>query len=220
MNCPRNPMKAETTDEEVVDVCFRLPGGRLPIDHAYTLFKGISASLEWFADEPAARLHQVHTAASGSGWLRPEASSGEELHLSRRTKLTLRVPKRRAEDSLALSGQVLKLGAYSLTPTAGKLVALYPASTLLARHVVCDENEEEAGLVERLKKALDENGVAGATLICGRVNHITTPDGILHTRSLVVTNLAPDGAMYMLREGIGPGGKLGCGVFIPYKRIE
>ena len=213
-------MRADTTGEEVVDVSFRLPGGRLPIDHAYALFKAISASLEWFADEPAARLHQIHTAASGSGWMRPETSSGEELHLSRRTKLTLRVPERRAEDTLALSGQVLELGDYSLKPHTGKIVPLGPARTLLARHVLCDENEEESNLVERLTRMFGETGIDGATLICGRAHRIVTPEGILHTRSLVVTHLDPDGAMSLLRNGIGPGGKLGCGVFVPYKHIE
>lgn len=210
---------SDATGKEVVDVSFRLPGGRLPIDHAYALFRAISGTLAWFAHDPAARLHQVHTAASGSGWTRPEDSSGEELHLSRRTKLTLRVPQRRAEDALALSGQELEVGGYSLTPRVGKVVPLGPAGTLLARHVVCDESEDESRLVQRLTETLDENGVIGATLICGRAHRIVTPEAVLHTRSLVITNLDPDGAMCLLRNGLGPGGKLGCGIFIPYKRI-
>jgi hypothetical protein len=36
----------------------------------------------------------------------------------------------------------------------------------------------------------------------------------------VVTNLDPDGAVGLMRYGVGPGGKLGCGIFIPYKRID
>lgn len=211
---------ADAAREEIVDVSFRLPGGRLPVDHAYALFREISNALSWFADEPAARLHQVHTAESGSGWIRPEASSGEELHLSRRTKLTLRVPERRAEDALALSGRSMDISGYSLTPGTGKVVRLEPASTLLARHVVCEENEEESRLVLRLTETLRETGVNGATLICGRTHRIVTTESVLHTRSVVVTNLDPDGAMSLLRNGLGPAGKLGCGIFIPHKRIE
>ena len=211
---------ADAASEEIVDIAFRLPGGRLRVDHAYALLGAISAALPWFADEPSARLHQVHTAATGSGWMRPEESPADELHLSRRTRLTLRVPERRAEDALALAGREMDIGGYSLTPGGGKIVPLVPASTLLARHVVSEDNEEELRLVARLEHSLRERGVQDAKLICGRTHRIVTPESVLHTRSVVVANLDPDGAMSLLRIGIGPAGKLGCGIFVPYKRIE
>ena len=211
---------ADSAADEFVDVAFGLPGGRLPIDHAYALFSAISAVLPWLADEAGARVHQVHTAATGSGWMRPEDATGDELHLSRRTKLKLRVPRRRAEDTLVLSGQVMDVAGYPLTPGSGKVVALMPASTLLARHVVCEEQEDESRFVPRLNASLRGSGVTGATLICGRTHRISTPDCVVHTRSVVVTNLDPDGAACLLRQGIGPAGMLGCGIFIPYKRIE
>lgn len=211
---------ADAANEEIVDVAFRLPGGTLPIDHAYALSSAISDALPWFAEEAAARLHQVHTAESGSGWTRPEASSGDQLHLSRRTKLTLRVPERRAGDALVLSGREMDIDGYPLKPGEGKIVTLMPATTLLARHVICDEDEDESQLVPRLKESLAECGVNGASLIFGRKHRIATPESVLHTRSVVVTNLDPVGAMSLLRRGIGPGGKLGCGIFIPYKRID
>jgi CRISPR-associated protein Cas6 len=204
----------------MVDVAFRLAGGRLPVDHAYALFSAVSDALPWFADDAATRLHQVHTAATGSGWMRPEDAPGDELHLSRRTKLTLRVPERRSGDALALSGREMEIDGYSLTPGAGKVLSLLPASTLLARHVLCERDEEESHLVARLTTSLSEAGVNGATLMCGRAHRIVTPESVLHTRSVVVTNLDPDGAMALLRNGIGSAGKLGCGIFIPYKRID
>lgn len=211
---------AEPTKEEIVDVAFRLPSGRLPIDHAFALFGQISHALPWFAGEAAARVHQVHTAAPGSGWIPPDESSGEELHLSRRTKLTLRIPRRRARDAMALSGIKMNVSGYPLTPGAGRVIPLVPTGTLLARHVVCEINEEESRFVPRLTETFREHGVVGAKLICGRAHRIVTPESVIHTRSLVVTNLDPDGAMSLMRNGIGPGGKLGCGIFIPYKRIE
>lgn len=211
---------ADTALEEIVDVAFRLPGGRLPVDHAYALFVEISGLLPWFADEAAARLHLVHTAESGSGWMRPEATTGNELHLSRRTKLTLRVPQRRALDTMALSGHEMDIGGYSLTPGAGKVVPLLPATTLLARHVVREESEDEPTLAKRVNQSIRDFGVIGAKLICGRAQQIVTPQSVIYTRSLVVTNLDPAGSISLLRHGIGSNGKLGCGVFIPYKRIE
>lgn len=211
---------ADAVTDEVVDVAFHLPGGRLPIDHAYALFSAISAALPWFANDSAARLHQVHTAATGSGWMRPEEMSSEALHLSRRTRLKLRVSEHRAEKALGLSGCVLDIDGYSLTPGAGRILPLVPAGTLLARHVLCEDDEDESHLVARLDEALRNFGVNGAKLICGRAHRIATPDAMLQTRSIVVTNLDSDGALCLLRHGIGPAGKLGCGIFIPYKRIE
>jgi CRISPR-associated protein Cas6 len=206
--------------EEIVDVAFRLPGGQLPLDHAYALCGEITAALPWFAHEAAARLHLVHTAESGSGWLRPEASSDGSLHLSRRTKLKLRVPKRRAADTMSLSGRRMNIGGYTLAPGPAKILPLVPASTLLARHVVCEDGEDESSLTPRLAQALHASGVDGATLICGRAHRIVTPQSVIHTRSLVVTKLDRNGALHLMRNGIGPAGKLGCGVFIPYKRID
>lgn len=206
--------------DEMVDAVFQLSSGRLPMDHAYALCSAVSAALPWFPGESAARLHQVHTAATGSGWMRPEESPSGELHLSRRTRLKLRVPQRRAGDALALSGREMDIGGYTLAPGAGKIVPLLPAATLLARYVVCEEDEDEAHLLARLGETLRSSGVNGATLICGRAHTIAIPEGSLHTRSIVATRLEPDGAMNLLRNGIGPQGKLGCGIFIPYKRID
>lgn len=211
---------AEAVTEKIVDVAFRLPGGRLPVDHAYALLAEISKVLSWFTEEADARLHLVHTAGPGSGWAPPNASSGEELHLSRRTKLTLRIPERCAEEAMTLCGRRLDISGYLLTPGAGKVLPLTPASTLLARHMVCEINEHESRLVPRLTETLRQYGVTEATLICGRAHQIVTPDAVIQTRSLVVTNLDPDGAMSLMQNSIGPAGKLGCGIFIPYKRIE
>lgn len=211
---------SDTPSEEMVDVAFRLAGGRVAVDHAYALSNAISDALPWFAEESRARLHQIHTAESGSGWMRPEASPGDELHISRRTRLVLRVPRRRTGDALVLAGRALDVGGYPLTPGAGKVLALAPAATLLARHVVCEEREDEESLVARLTRVLGALGVGAPSLICGRFHRIATPGRVLHTRSLVVTRLDAGGSMSLLRNGLGPAGKLGCGVFIPYKRIE
>ena len=121
---------------------------------------------------------------------------------------------------MALSGRTLRIGEYSLTPGAGKVVPLVPAGTLLARHVVCDADEDESSLIPRLAQTLRESAVDSGSLICGRAHRIITPQAVIHTRSLVVTGLDDDDALALLRLGIGPAGKLGCGIFIPYKHID
>ena len=207
------------SSDEVVDVAFRLAGGRLPVDHAFALSTAITAALPWFEREPDARLHQVHTAAAGSGWMRPQGAPGELLHLSRRTRLVLRLPARRAGDALALEGHPLDVDGYPLEPGAAKVVPLAAADTLLARHVVCGEDEQEDHLLARLGQSLGALAIDDAKVICGRAHRIATPQRVLCACSVVVTGLDDAGAMALLRHGVGPEGKLGCGVFVPYKHI-
>ena len=206
--------------ENMVDVAFRLHGGRVPVDHAFALSRAVCATLPWFDTEPAARLHLLHTADSGSGWLRPDDTPGAELHLSKRTKLRLRVPGRRADDAMALCGRPMELHGQSLTPGPAAVLSLAPADTLFARHVVCGPGEDESRFVQRLTETLRESGIRSGRLLCGRAHRLSTPDAVVHTRSLVVTRLDPESATSLLRNGVGPCGKLGCGVFIPYKTIE
>ena len=59
---------------DIVDAVFAIACRSLPVDHAYAMQQAIQEALPWFAEEPLAGLHTVHGAASGSGWMRPEAS--------------------------------------------------------------------------------------------------------------------------------------------------
>ena len=213
------PPLARASDE-IVDVAIRLGGGRLPVDHAHALSLAIREALPWFADAPCAGLHLVHVAASASGWQRPDGDQGRELHLSRRTRLKLRVGAGRAADVLALGGKTLQVGGYPLGLGAGKVVPLAPSETLLARHVVCEADEPESAFIARIAAAVAACGARAASMLCGRSQRIVTPHEILHTRSVVVADLDPPGSLALQRLGVGPGRLLGCGLFIAYKRID
>ena len=57
------------------------------------------AALPWLADDDRAGVHLIHVAESGNGWMRPEDAENEMLYLSRRTKMTLRLPKEYIEET-------------------------------------------------------------------------------------------------------------------------
>jgi hypothetical protein len=45
-------------------------------------------------------------------------------------------------------------------------------------------------------------------------------NGSVFTRSLMVADLASEDAIKLQQEGIGPGRKFGCGLFLPQKGIK
>jgi hypothetical protein len=83
--------------DDMVDLAFRLSGGTLAVDHAHALSSAVLAELPWLASESGSGVHQVHVASSGHGWVRPDRDDCDVLNLSRRTRLTLRLPGRSAE---------------------------------------------------------------------------------------------------------------------------
>lgn len=207
--------------EDVVDLQFSISCKALPVDHAHALSEAVMAALPWFADEEQAGLHLIHVAESGNGWERPEGQD-ELLYLSRRTKLTLRVPQQRVEQAHALSGQKLDVAGHDLEVGKGNVRLLSITTTLYARYVaVADpemsEDEFLGGLVEELKQL----GVRFKKVLCGKETAFSTPEGPILTRSLMVADLSYDDAVRLQEIGVGHHRykKMGCGLFIPHKAV-
>ena len=129
-----NAAKAEfVVPDDVVDIAYKLECKTLPLDHAQALTDAIQAALPWFTQETRTGLHLIHVAESGNGWYRPEDPEHEVLCLSRRTRMTLRVPKHRIDDAHALSGCTLDIQGYQLTVGEGTIKPLSALPTLFAR---------------------------------------------------------------------------------------
>ena len=142
----------------------------------------------------------MHSAAcppvTGAGWTRPDDASEDELHLSRRTRLVLRLPERRAGDAMTLSGRSLDVAGCRLTPGAGKIVALAPATSdrglgctpvtpLPGEIISCTSGTaaycESGGFVAvDFNRCVDEDG----TEIDGRVEAVPNVRGVVPTVSV------------------------------------
>jgi CRISPR-associated protein Cas6 len=205
---------------EVIDMGFRLAGGTLPVEHAHPLSTALRSALPWLEQEPRAGVHLIHVAASGNGWLRPDGSAGEVLRLSRRTRLTLRLPGERSDDARALCGQRLSLDDHRLELGKAAVRPLRPSSTLFARYVAADEDADEEAFLVWIVSVLHDLGIEPRKLLCGKSNLLATPDGPLFTRSLMIADLAPDASIRLQQEGIGTGRLMGCGLFVPHKSID
>ena len=209
-------------DDDTVDVGFRLAGGTVPVAHAHALCRSVLAVLPWLADEPRSGIHQIHAAASGNGWMRPDADGCDVLNLSRRTRLTRRVPRARLADTERLSGQTLDLGGHRLRVGEAKARPISASGTLFARYVICEGagHEDEERFVAWAADALTGMGITPRRLLCGMSSHIDVPGERLHARSLMVASLPPEASLELQRRGLGGGRLMGCGLFVHHKGID
>ena len=213
----------EETDQEryavpddVMDLLFSVRCPTLPVDHAWNLSEQIRQVLPWFANESVAGLHLIHGADSGNGWERPEGAD-QLLHLSRRTKLTLRWPNHRLRDAEQLSGRVLNVAGHSMEVGESKPRPLSMTNIVYARYVVTGHDQSEEEFIEWAVETLNSKRVKFKKILCGKQTELATPNGPLKTRSLMVANLSQEDAVVLQQEGIGPHRSLGCGLFIPQK---
>lgn len=210
--------KEYVVPEDVVDINFRVICKMIPTTHAHELQQQIYQALPWFEDEQHTAIHQIHGATSGNGWERPP--DGELIHLSKRSQMTLRVPQHRVDETMALVGNRLDIAGHELEVGKATVKLMVPLATIFSRYVVVpeglDENEFVAWVVDDLK----EKNINIRKMLCGISHVISTPEGELETRSVMLADLNKPESVKMQEEGVGPGRHLGCGIFLPHKGIK
>jgi CRISPR-associated protein Cas6 len=212
----------ETTEvtDEVVDLVFALRCRCLPVDHVHALSQAVQDLLPWLESEPYAGLHAVNVAASGNGWVRPEDPEAL-LHLSRRTKFELRVPKHRIEEAQQLEGATLDVGGHEFTIQQASVRPLSTITTLFTRALATEQDllDEEA-VLDWVSVQLKALNIIPRKMLCGTEHHIETPERRIPTRSLMIADLEVEESLRLQQHGLGPYRLLGCGLFIPHKDIN
>jgi CRISPR-associated protein Cas6 len=212
--------KVYVVPDDIVDVAFGIACPCLPVDHAHALSQALLQALPWLQQEQHAGIHLIHGAESGHGWQRPEAPDKELLHLSRRTKMTLRLPKQRIADAKKMTGMTLEINGYPLQVGRATVRPLSTLSTLFSRYVISRADEDEEQFVRRVAIELEQLGISVRKLLCGKSHVIALPEGQILTRRLMVADLKAAQSVKLQQRGLGPGRKIGCGLFIPHKGVE
>ena len=206
--------------DDVVDLAFRVNCPTLPLDHAHALSSGLLRELPWLAEEPHAGVHLIHGATSGNGWYRPEDAANEMLHLSKRTRMRLRVPRHRLDDARELSGKKLDVSGHPLEVGESEVFLLSSLSTLFSRYVIAREEDDEERFLEAAAEELQAIDIPCRKLLGGITHRMAFPDGEVFTRSLMVADLEPEQSVRLQQIGLGKGRTIGCGLFIPHKGIK
>lgn len=210
-------------DDSVVDLLFGIQCRELPVDHVYPLSKAIHDALPDHISENDLGVHPIYLAGSQNGWERPDASLGQNLIPSKRTKLVLRVKKEHQQAITdALVNQTLDVNGYSIKVlNKPRVRKLSKDSTIFSRAIVCSEQETENEMqfLQRIQQQLASMNIPLKKALCGKTSTFETPDGDVTTRSIMLADLSPEQSVKLQQQGLGDQQHLGCGLFMPHKGI-
>ncbi|MGD2117753.1 MAG: type I-MYXAN CRISPR-associated protein Cas6/Cmx6 [Chromatiales bacterium] len=210
-------------DDTVIDLLFNIECRELPVDHIHSLSTALKQVLPQLEEDSGIGVHPIHLAGSQNGWERPDASKGQNLILSRRTKMTLRVPGDQAGEIIEqLTDITLDIDGFPLTIRSAKSKKLSTQGTIFSRSIICTatEADDEMLFMQRMQQEFNAMGIRVRKALCGKMDRIATPDGPILTRSLMLAELCPEDSVKLQQQGIGAGRDLGCGIFIPHKGID
>lgn len=208
----------ETVPDDVVDLSFKISCKQIPTMHALELAQALYKVLPWIEQYPEIGIHQIHGAATGNGWERPP--DGELMHLSKRSKMHLRVPREKIDDARQISGETLDIAGYSVEVGEASVKLLNPIQTLFARYVIGPRALDEDQFMDWLAEELKQRDIQVRKMLCGIGHTIKTADGEIETRSVMIADLDKTNSLSLQETGVGPGRHFGCGIFLPHKGIR
>mgnify|MGYP001817217519 CR=1 FL=1 len=207
-----------TSSDKVVDLSYKLDCKQLPTRHAWELAQALYEVLPWLKDEPEVGIHQIHGATSGNGWERPP--DGELIHLSKRTRMNLRVPMSRIGDANELVGKTLDIAGHSVKIGAMATKQIAPISTIFSRDIVTTEGISENDFLAMIVDELKSRGIQVRKMLCGIGHEFEVNGEQVSTRSLMIADLEKHESVALQEQGVGPHRHFGCGIFIPHKGIK
>ncbi len=204
--------------DDVVDLAFNIECPSIPVDHAYALSSAIIGILPWFANEPECGLHIIYGGASMHGWQRPESQDATIL-LPKRTKLRLRLPQERIEDARKLCGRTLDISGHKMEIGQAKAMHLVSSNTFYSRYVYSDIVEDDEQFTQRSIQELRAMNLRFTKALSGKGHTISTPDGQIHTKSLMVSGMSAQDGVKLQINGLGKYRQMGIGLFVASKSI-
>lgn len=205
-----------------VDVLFRIHCKQLAVDHAEDLSTALLEQVPWIADIPNVGIHTIHVAGSQNGWERPDASIGEKLMLSKRTRLRIRIPLEHATPlANALSEQQLLIGEEPLCISSAAIKKLDSSTTLFSRSCsfggIASQEAEESHFTAKVIKACEKVGFSPNKILCGKSLTVQTSKGPIYCRSVMIADIPKQYSLALQDTGLGQWRMLGCGILLPHK---
>jgi CRISPR-associated protein Cas6 len=206
------------TSDKVVDLSYKIDCKQIPTCHAWELSQALYEVLPWLKDEPEVGIHQIHGATSGNGWQRPP--DGELIHLSKRTRMNLRVPVSRIGDANELVGKTLDIIGHSLAVGRMASKPINPLSTIFSRYIVVPDGMNEDDFLYWVVNELKARDIQVRKLLCGIGHEFEANGEKIETRSLMIADLDKLSSLALQETGVGPHRHMGCGIFMPHKGIK
>ena len=202
---------------DIIDLIFSLAARTLPVDHQWALRQALLGALPQLNDYPNIAIHDIHNASSSNGWIKPEHGV---LHLSRRTRLCLRLPTQALMKIQALEGKTLDIAGHSLVIGESHTRELSAHKTMFARYVLDTSDGNEGVFIAAVLDMLKEKNIVPPRIISGREHIISTPETLLNARSVMLDGISAIESFRLQAEGIGQDQQIGMGIFLPHKSID
>ena len=204
---------------KMIDVAYRINCKTLPFDHAYELSKEITKLLPWLAEDKLSGIHTLHGPDSGNGWMRAE---DEEIFLSQRTRLIIRMPKEKVELAKQLENQILEVLGNKIKIGKSNVKPFLVVRDLICRFVLNHEDvcENENEFLSKMINELNSFEISIKRAICGKTKSLTINGKKRSGRSLMIADLSKENAVRLQDIGVGEGRIFGCGIFLPHKSID
>ena len=206
--------------DDIVDLSFVIKCKCLPLEHMHSLSTSLNTALPWLMEEKLAGIHPINGAESGNGWERSD-DPNELIYLSRRQKMTLRLPKERLASAESLVGQTLNVKGYDIEIGKTSIKKLSDLPTAFCRSISTDGRMGEDDFLQWAFEELKALNINVRKMMPGkeRVTKLTDNSERV-TRSLMVAELEQAESVRLQQHGMGGGRMLGCGIFMPQKDIK
>ena len=192
--------------QDMIDVVFDLDGAIVPGHYPFLLWAELLRCLPWLAEEAVAGVHPLRGSASG-----------DNILLSKRTKLILRLPVSRVSQANKLTGQQLNIEGSMLVAGKAREKELQAATTLHAYTVETALSEVE--FLADMRAKLQAMKI-DCNLICDKFRKISNGKQTVSGFGLVLHDLKLPASLSIQRTGLGGARQLGCGIFVPFKAIS
>ncbi len=202
---------------DMVDLSFSVDCKELPYDHAYELSSELINIIPEIQNDSRNAIQTLHGPMSGNGWVRPDS---ENIFLSKRSKLLMRVCKNQLDNVRSLEGKNIKIFGNKLFIGKSKVKKFLIVKDLFCRFVNSNANLSEDNFLEQVQKELEKSNIHISKAICGKSKIISFGKISLHTRSLMIADLTKEESLKLQEKGVGKQRLYGCGIFLPHKSID
>jgi CRISPR-associated protein Cas6 len=200
----------------MIDVMFPVVGQSLPVDHSYELYAALSHENTWFHEPDCPARFAPINGQPGTPGL---------LHLTRDSRLRIRLPPEDIPQALVFAGRSLKIGNFRIRLGVPQVAPLVPAPVLRSPLVIFKNAIEPASFLDHVRQSLDQLKIRGEAVIPvipggEREGEFRRRVLRIHGRSIIgyavhVENLTADESLTLQERGLGGRTRMGCGFFFP-----
>jgi CRISPR-associated protein Cas6 len=192
--------------QHIINLCYKVKGDTLPVDHGFALFGSISKILPHFHSETRVGLRFIRGRYVGNGLLSIKPIS----------ELVLRMPGSLITEYLSLSGKSLDISGHRVDVGVPITKPLIPTTALYAHLVTTKNGHNEERFKQEIARQMQELNVRGKFSL-GKRRTFKVHGKQVVGYSLLISELTAEESIMLQEHGLGGRRKMGCGFFEPWR---